>query len=65
MKDKDLRLRYECVKCGEVEVVSRDDNKFDGTSCKKCGGHISPAGYVLIGIDLANGPDQTYCHSAK
>ncbi|WP_139024295.1 hypothetical protein [Desulfosporosinus sp. OT] len=52
-------LRYECLECDWVEIVSPNDQRVDGRRCKECGGHLSPAGYVVIGIDLANGPDCT------
>ena len=55
----DKGLRYECLECDWVEIVSVSDHRLDGRSCKRGGGHIVPTEYVLIGVDLASGPDRT------
>jgi len=54
---KDMDMLYKCIECGKQELVKANDHRKDGRTCKKCGGYSSPVGYV--GIDLANGPDQT------
>lgn len=45
MKDKDLR--YECIKYGNIEVVSKDNHRMDGRRCAKCDGPIVMVGYVV------------------
>lgn len=50
---------YECLDCGKEEVVKWNDYKIDGRRCKYCGGHLSPIGYVLVGIDMATSVDMT------
>lgn len=58
MENKDTV--YECLECSEKEIVKSYDPRKDGRVCKQCGGHLSPMGYVTIGIDLAKGNDYTF-----
>lgn len=57
----DMDMMYECFKCGTNEVVKANDHRKDGRVCKKCGGHMSPLFYVIVGIDFASEsePDKT------
>lgn len=50
---------YQCLDCNEKLIVKSNDHKKDGSVCKKCEGRIIPVGYVVIGVDLASGPDRT------
>jgi DNA-directed RNA polymerase subunit RPC12/RpoP len=48
----DFEMLYECLECKNTEIVSKNDPRKDGRSCKKCGGHSVARAY--IGIDLAS-----------
>ncbi|WP_073009825.1 hypothetical protein [Clostridium amylolyticum] len=52
-----MDIMYKCLICDKQEVVKASDHRKDGRSCKYCGGHLSPIGYV--GIDLGKGKDKT------
>ena len=49
----------QCLECNEKEIVKSNDYRMDGRRCKQCDGRLLPMGYVLIGVDLASGPDRT------
>jgi len=55
--DKDMM--YECLECGKRKMSWSYDMRIDGRRCKHCGAHLSPAGYVIVGMDLAKGKDKT------
>lgn len=50
-------MLYKCLECSDQDIVKVWDHRKDGRRCKKCGGHLSPVGY--IGIDLAKSEDKT------